>query len=111
VVREFVQRPVYGIQKAAADAEARRLERAECRLEHKTAELACESERLARKANSTCPCDPHAKAVLTRQSVRFANEANDVTLKQAELDAKQAANHAKQQSLRAKHMELYPMRD
>lgn len=103
LVNEFVRRPVYGVQKAMNDGEARRLCRQECRLEAEAEALAAHGARI----HGRVACDRGAKASIIRSEVIYANKVNRHILKRAELEAKQEANALKAESLRAKHMDLF----
>lgn len=107
ITNELLRKPIYDVEKALWEAEGRRLNRENARINAEAEELMEKSAKLAAKIKATDSHDLHAKLMLIKQERAYANEANDLAVRRAALELK-LAEHAEQgKKLDAKHMKLY----
>ncbi len=107
VTNEFVRKPVFEVEKSLHQAEARRLERESARLQQSAEKLAARSADLTQKIKATDPTDLQMRLKLVRQEREFATEANNLAVRRAALDLKQAEHAEKCKKIREKDELLY----
>ena len=103
---ELLRKPIYDVQKSLNDLEGRRLCKEERCLAAEAGRLACRAEELAEKAKHTCPCDLHAKLRLLEEG-DYAKKANNLAVKKAALECREADHQERTEKLKAKHAELF----
>ena len=104
---ELLRKPIYDVQKALNDLEGQRLCREERCLASEAESLACRAEELAEKAKHTCPCDLHAKLRLLIEQKDYARKANNMAVKKAALECREADHQERTEKLKTKHVELF----
>ncbi len=90
VTNELVRKPVLEVEKALHEADHRRLDREEERLNNAAEDLAARSAGLSEKIKATDPTDLHQKLNLVIKERDFAKEANNLAVRRAALELKQS---------------------
>ena len=107
VTNELLRKPIYDVEKALWEAEGRRLNRENTRLSEEAEELMAKSAKLAEKIKATDKSDLHAKLVLIKQERAYATQVNNLAVRRAALELKQAEHAEQGKKLDAKHMKLF----
>jgi hypothetical protein len=107
VTNELLRKPIYDVEKALWESEGRRLNRENTRLSEEAEELTAKSAKLAEKIKATDKSDLHAKLVLIKQERAYATQANNLAVRRAALELKQAEHAEQGKKLDSKHVKLY----
>lgn len=107
VTNELLRKPIYDVEKALWEAEGRRLNRENARINAEAEELMEKSAKLAAEIKATDSHDLHAKLMLIKQERTYANEANNLAVRRAALELKLAEHAEAGKKLDAKHVKLY----
>jgi hypothetical protein len=107
VTNTLVRKPVYDVEKVLWEAEDCRLNKENSRLDKEANELMTKSEKLAEKIKATDQNDLHAKLVLAKEQRAYSAQTNNLAVRRAALELKQAEHAELGKKLDAKHMKLF----
>ncbi len=107
VADELVRKPLYGMEKAAHDAQTKRLDKENKRLNHEAQELGSELTKFSEKVQQTPANNFRAKLKLAKEERRYDREVNKLAVRRARWAMKVHENAQAETRLDEKHAKLY----
>ena len=103
---QLLRKPIYDVQKTLNDLEGRRLCREDHHLAAETKGLPVEQPKSPRKPNTLAPAI-FTPSCAVAGGKRMPEKANELAVKRASLECKQADHQQRTEKLKAKHAELF----